>query len=214
MFTHVTAFATNGANALTGVLLVLVGAIYLALDPDLYVRGALLLVPPAFRPNIARAFAESGRALRAWLLGQLIAMVLIGVLTTFGLLLVHSPSPIVLGLFAGLAEFVPIVGPLIGALPALLTALSVNPHQVFVTAVVFVVIQQLEGNAIQPFIQRRLVAIAPVVGLFVLAGLSLLFGPVGLLLAAPLTVMIVVWVKALYVRDFLGEIVDPTAADE
>ena len=128
VFSHVTAFATNGANAVTNVLLVLVGGAYLALDPKLYVKGALLLVPHAVRPNIARAFSESGDALRSWLLGQAIAMVLIGVLTVIGLLIVHSPSSMVLGLFAGLAEFIPIVGPLIGALPALLTALSVSPH--------------------------------------------------------------------------------------
>ena len=214
VFSHVTAFATNGANAVTNVLLVLVGGAYLALDPKLYVKGALVLVPPAVRPNIARAFSESGDVLRSWLLGQSIAMVLIGVLTVVGLLIVHSPSSMVLGLFAGLAEFIPIIGPLIGALPAILTALSVSPHQVLLTAIVFIVIQQLEGNAIQPFIQRRMVAVAPVVGLFALAALGLLFGPVGLLLAAPLTVVIVVWVKALYVRDVLGETIDPEASGE
>jgi predicted PurR-regulated permease PerM len=211
---HVTAFATNGANAVTDVLLVLVGGAYLAIDPQLYVKGALILIPRGVRPNITRALAESGDALRSWLLGQAIAMVLIGVLTGIGLELVHSPSALVLGLFAGLAEFIPIVGPVIGAAPALLTALSVGPHQVLWTALVFVVIQQLEGNAIQPFIQRRMVAVAPVVGLFGLAALGLLFGPIGLLLAAPLTVIIVVWVKALYVRDVLGEPIDPKANGE
>ena len=77
------------------------------------------------------------------------------------------------------------------------------------TAIVFLVIQQLESNAIQPIIQRRMVAVAPVVSLFSLAALGLLFGPIGLILSAPLTVIIVVWVKALYVRDVLGEAVDP-----
>ncbi len=211
---HVTAFATNGANAVTDVLLVLVGGAYLAIDPKLYVKGALILIPQGVRPGITRALSESGDALRSWLLGQAIAMVLIGVLTVIGLEMVHSPSALVLGLFAGLAEFIPIVGPVIGAAPALLTALSVGPHQVLWTALVFVVIQQLEGNAIQPFIQRRMVSVAPVVGLFGLAALGLLFGPIGLLLAAPLTVIIVVWVKALYVRDVLGEPIDPKAKGE
>jgi predicted PurR-regulated permease PerM len=209
VFSGVTAMATNTAGALTEILLVLVGGVYLALDPGLYFNGILLLTPAGLRANIGRALGESGDALRAWLFGQLIAMVLIGVMTGVGMALIHTPSALVLGLFAGLAEFIPLIGPLIGALPALLTALSVSPNQVLWTAIVFVVIQQLECNAIQPIIQRRMVAVAPVVSLFSLAALGVLFGPIGLVLSAPLTVIVVVWVKALYVRDVLGEAIDP-----
>jgi len=209
VFSGVTTMATNTAGALTEILLVLVGGVYLALDPAMYVNGLLILTPRRIRANLGRAMHESGEAMRAWLFGQLIAMVVIGVMTGIGMALIHTPSALVLGLFAGLTEFIPLIGPFIGAVPALLTALSVNPHQVLLTAIVFLVIQQLESNAIQPVIQRRMVAVAPVVSLFSLAALGLLFGPIGLVLSAPLTVIIVVWVKALYVRDVLGEAIDP-----
>jgi predicted PurR-regulated permease PerM len=209
VFNGVTTMATNTAGALTELLLVLVGGVYLAADPQLYFNGILLLTPGRVRASIGRALTESGDALRAWLFGQVIAMALIGTMTGVGMALIHTPSALVLGLFAGFAEFIPLIGPLIGALPALLTALSVSPHQVIWTAIIFVVIQQLESNAIQPIIQRRMVAVAPLVSLFSLAALGVLFGPIGLILSAPLTVIIVVWVKGLYVRDTLGEPIDP-----
>jgi predicted PurR-regulated permease PerM len=209
VFSGVTKVATNTAGALTEILLVLVGAVYLAADPGLYFNGLLLLTPQRVRANIGRALGESGDALRSWLFGQVIAMVLIGTMTGVGMAAIHTPSALVLGLFAGFAEFIPLIGPLIGAAPALLTALSVSPQQVLWTALIFLVIQQLECNAIQPIIQRRMVAVAPVVSLFSLAALGVLFGPIGLVLSAPLTVIIVVWVKALYVRDVLGEAIDP-----
>lgn len=205
VFSRVTAVASTGADALTNTLLVVVGGAYLALSPRTYVEGGLRLAPRDVRPTLARAMSASGRLLQRWLLGQLIAMVLIGVLTGVGLAVIGTPSALALGLFAGLTEFIPLIGPFLGAAPALLTALSVSPMQVVWTAALFLAVQQLEGNLIQPFIQRRTVEVAPAVGLFALAALGVLFGPIGLVLAAPLTVAIVVWTKELYLRAALGE---------
>jgi predicted PurR-regulated permease PerM len=201
LFSHVGAFANTGAGVAANLGLALVSGVYLALDPELYRRGLLWLTPERHRPLIVRGLGESGRALKLWMLGQLIAMGLIAALTTLGLALIQSPSWFALGLFAGATEFIPIVGPFLGAVPALLTALSVGPRQVLLTAGLFIVIQQLEGNAIQPLIQRRMVAVPPVVGLFALAAMASLFGVLGMILAAPHTVLVIVWMKLLRPQD-------------
>ncbi len=75
-------------------------------------------------------------------------MLVIGTMTGIAMAVIHTPSALVLGIFAGFAQFIALIGPLIGAAPALLTALSVSPQQVLWTAIAFLVIQQLECNAI------------------------------------------------------------------
>lgn len=109
-------------SAVAGVLLVLMGGIYLAAAPRSYADGALDLIPQAKRPLLREALGDSGRALRLWLLGQLVSMVLIGVLTTVGLWWIGVPSAVALGPLAGLAEFIPYLGPILSAIPALLIA--------------------------------------------------------------------------------------------
>jgi predicted PurR-regulated permease PerM len=97
--------------------LVVFGGIYLAIDPRLYRDGLLKLVPPAIQPNVHATLDDAGHALKRWLRGQVLAMLLVGVFTGLGLWLVGVPSAFALGFIAGIAEFVPIVGPILAAIP-------------------------------------------------------------------------------------------------
>jgi len=197
---------TSGAlGALTNLVIVLVGGAYLAARPHYYVDGCLSVFPVAIRDNVANAAANSGRALKLWLIGQLIAMVLVGVFIGIGLQLVGVPSALALALWAGLAEFVPIVGPIAGAVPALLIALPLGGTAVLWVLALFLVVQQVESNVITPLVQRRTVDLPPVLTLFALLALGVLFGPVGVVLGTPLTVVLYVAVKQLYLRDTLQE---------
>jgi predicted PurR-regulated permease PerM len=103
------------------------------------------------------------------------------------------------------AEFVPIVGPVIGAIPALLLASTQDWHTVVWTLAVFVVVQQIESNLIMPLVAGRAVAVPPAVGLFAVVAIGVLFGPLGLVLGYPLAIVIDVAVRRLYVREALGE---------
>lgn len=192
-------------GSVVNLLLVIVGGIYLSISPSRYLEGFLILVPAHVRGKIGSAMENAGRALRYWLLGQIISMTIVGMLTTAGLYLIGMPSALALGFFAGVAGFVPIVGALLSALPAVLLALSEGGSMIYWVLGLYVLVQQIEGNLIMPLVQRQAVDLPPVIGLFALVGLGILFGPLGVLLAAPLTVVLYVAVKQFYVRDTLGE---------
>lgn len=192
-------------EAVTNLVLVVVGGAFLAADPALYRRGALKLFPTDQHARVGDALDTCGRALKLWLLAQLFAMTIIGVLAGLGTWWLGVPAPLALGLFAGLAEFVPVVGSIAGAVPAIVLAFAVDLNTALWTAALFVVIQQLESNVINPILQRRMVSIPPAVQLFSILAFGILFGWAGLLLAAPLAVVAFVLVQKLYVRQTLGE---------
>jgi predicted PurR-regulated permease PerM len=202
---RIIAWSTTAAGALASLLLVLFGGIYLAINPSLYRDGFIKLVPPSVQPNVEATLDDAGEALRRWLAGQVIAMMLVGVCTSAGLWLVGVPSPFALGLIAGLAEFVPILGPIVAAIPAILIASTQDWQTVVLAVAVLVVVQQIESNLITPLIADRMVSIAPAVGLFAVVATGVLFGPLGLLLGFPLAIVFDVAVRRLYVHDTLGE---------
>jgi predicted PurR-regulated permease PerM len=136
-----------------------------------------------------------------WLRGQLVAMLAVGALTGLGAALIGLPSALALGLLAGLLEFVPIVGPIFAAIPALLLAATLGWSEVLWTLALFIVIQQIEGNMLMPAIMQKAVELPPAVTLFAVLAFGLLFGPLGVLLATPLAVVLMVLVQHLYLRD-------------
>jgi predicted PurR-regulated permease PerM len=202
---RIIAWSSTVAGGLASLLLVVFGGIYLATDPRLYRDGLIKLVPPAIQPNVGATLDDAGEALKRWLAGQLIAMLLVGTFTAVGLWLAGVPSAVALGLIAGLAEFVPIIGPILAAIPALLIASTQAWQTVLLALAVFVAVQQVESNLIAPLIADRMVSIAPAVGLFAVVAMGVLFGPLGLFLGFPLAIVFDVAVRRLYVRDTLGE---------
>jgi predicted PurR-regulated permease PerM len=206
--TRIIAWSTTAAGALASFLLVLFGGIYLAINPGLYRDGLVKLVPPFVQPNVEATLDDAGEALRRWLAGQVIAMLLVGLCTGAGLWLAGVPSPFALGFIAGLAEFVPIIGPIVAAVPAILLASTQDWQTVLLALAVLVFVQQVESNLITPLIADRMVSIAPAVGLFAVVAMGVLFGPLGLLLGFPLAIVVDVAVRRLYVRDTLGERVE------
>jgi predicted PurR-regulated permease PerM len=195
-------------GALASVVLVIFGGIYLAADPQLYREGFIKLIPPAFQSNVNATLDDAGTALRRWLAGQLIAMVLVGGLTGLGLWVVGVPSAIALGFIAGLAEFVPILGAIVAAVPAIVIASTQGWEMVLWAVGVLVIVQQIENNLIAPVLAKRMVSVAPVVGLFAVVAMGVLFGPLGLLFGFPLAIVTDIAVRRLYVLDTLDESVE------
>jgi predicted PurR-regulated permease PerM len=113
-------FALGSFELFLNALLLLVGALFMAADPGVYLRGLLLLVPKGNgRDAVADALADVGTTLRLWLRTQIILMTSMGLLVGLGLWIAGVPSPAALGLLAGLSEFIPYVGPAAAMLPAL-----------------------------------------------------------------------------------------------
>jgi predicted PurR-regulated permease PerM len=100
---------------------------------------------------------------------------------------------------------VPFIGPVLGALPAILIASTVDSPTVLWTVLLFIVVQQLEANVVFPQLGRRMVSLPPALALFAILAAGVLFGPLGLLFGFPMAVVVFVLVKKLYVRETLGE---------
>lgn len=189
------------------VVFVIVTGFYLALDPGLYRRGVLALLPAGQDERWAQILDAVARALRWWLVGRLTAMLVIGLLTIAGLWLIDVPLALLLGLLAGLLSFIPLIGPIVSAIPAILIAVVSSPEKALGVVAVFAIVQFLEGNFVTPLIQKRAVSLPPAVLLAAQLLFGVPFGFVGLLLATPATVALIVIVQMVYVRDALGRTV-------
>jgi len=190
-------------SGIADVLVVLVAGIFLATQPRFYLIGAIKLVPPGKRELAGEAISESERALRLWLRGQLISMTVVGLLTGIGLWALGMPSAFTLGLLAGILEFIPFLGPVLSMVPAVLLALAVSPDLALWVLLLYFAVQQFEGYLLTPLVQQYAVDLPGVVLLFSLIAFGALFGTLGIILAAPLTVVMYVLVKRLYVIETL-----------
>jgi predicted PurR-regulated permease PerM len=193
------------ANALADFFFLVIAGLYIAASPGVYRVGLLKLFPQGQHARIDDSLDASGQALKLWLASQLIAMTCIGILATIAFWFIGLPSPIALGVIAGLLDFIPFLGPFLGAFPAILVALSVDVESALWTAAAMFVIQQIEGNVIFPLVGKRVISVPPALALFAIVAGGVLFGLPGLIFGFPLAVVVFVLVKKLYVRETLGE---------
>lgn len=198
-----TTYTASTISALTSFVLILIIGIYLAANPQHYLRGILTLVPDSYKERVGDTLVNIGSALRQWLAGQFIIMLIVGTLISVGLSVIGLPSALALGFMAGIAEFIPILGPILAAAPAILIAFSEDRQTLFWVIGLFVAVQQLEGYLITPLVQREAVQLPPVLTILAIVGFGILFGLPGIVMAAPLAVTLMVAVQRLYVREML-----------
>jgi predicted PurR-regulated permease PerM len=208
LFARAVSWGTTAVTIVASLLLVIVGGVYMAIDPDVYRNGLIKLFPTEWHRQIRATLDDAGAALRLWLGAQLLAMVMVGVLITIGALLIGIPSPLALGLIFGLTEFVPVIGPIAGAVPVLLVAVGQSWEMALWALGLVVLVQQIESNLIMPLVSGRAVQLPPAVGLFAVIAMGVVFGPLGLVLGYPLAVVCDVAIRLLYVRQILGEPVE------
>ncbi len=197
--------AQGAGELILNSVLVLVGAIFFAVDPKVYERGFLLLMPPSKRAAMEDALGDVASTLRLWLRAQLIQMTTMGVLIGVGLAIAGVPSAPALGLLVALSEFVPYIGPTAAMLPALGLAATVGTEQIVWTLVVFAVVRLLQTNFITPYVTSRVIAIPPAITLFAILAIGAVFGLFGLFFSAAILVVIFTLIRSLYLRDVLGE---------
>jgi predicted PurR-regulated permease PerM len=200
-----TSIFSISTRVVADVIVAVIAGIYLAAQPHLYLNGFLMLFPHERRANAEETIIAIGHGLYRWLEGQFIEMLLVGLLSFFAWWAIGLPSPLGLGLIAGVTEFIPYVGPIIAAIPALLVAATQGLSTVLWTFVVYLAIHGIEGNVIAPLIQRELAYVPPALMLLGIAAITIVFGTAAILFAAPIIVMLFVLVKKIYVRDALGE---------
>ena len=202
---------TSVGGAIAALVILLFIGIYFAVDPDTYRRGVLLIVPRERRRRASEVIDRVGHTMRRWVAGRIVSAAVIGAGTALGLWTLEIPLPLMLGLLAAVFTFVPNFGPLVSVVPPAMFALTDEPAKVLWVLVLFSGLQAIESYVLTPMIEKKAVALPPVVLLVTQIVLGLMAGIVGLALAAPLTALVMVLVRELYVRDVLGT--DPDQDD-
>lgn len=197
---------TAVGGGISGVAIVLVGGLYLAAQPRLYSGGLLRMVPHDSRTQVAETLDAVTVSLRNWLKGQGLGMLFVGCATGLGLWLVGVPAAWAIGLIAGLAEFVPYLGILVAGIPAVVLAFGQGTNTGLWTIGVLVAVQQIQGNLVMPLLQNRMVDLPPAITIFGIIAAGILFGIAGVLLATPLTIVILVLVRQLYLGEDKQEV--------
>jgi predicted PurR-regulated permease PerM len=204
-FAPVPRLVAEAAGAVATAVIVSFAGLYLAFHPRAYAQGFLRLFPPQARARASEIMDAVNEALKRWLVGQLVSMVHVGGITTLGLWLVGVPSPVGLGVLAGLGQFIPVIGPMAAAAPGLLVALTEGPETLALAAVVYLVTAQLEANVITPLVLRQMAELPMAVSLFAVLAMGVLLGPLGVLFATPLAVVAQVLVQKIYLESVLHE---------
>ena len=203
IFGHAQSTIAATLGVATNLIIILFLGIFFAADPIGYRDGVLRLFPTFRRAVIRDALVDAGHSLRWWLVGQLATMALVAVSIAIMLYLTGIPNAIVLGLIAGILNFIPFLGPILAAIPIFLAAMPEGASALWLVMSLFVFIQCLEGYLINPLIQKRAVYLPPAWSLAALVAFGALFGGMGVALATPILAVARVLTLRLYVEDTL-----------
>ena len=192
-------------GALANVAIVLFFAVFLAAQPKLYIDGLVHLVARPRRARVRAVLHEVGDVLRRWVLAQSLLALAIATLIGAGLLLIGAPFALPLALLAGVMEFVPYIGPLLAAVPAVLVGFAEGTQMVGWIGALYLAVQAVESYVLSPIVQHKAVYLAPALILFAQVLLGVIAGGLGVAVATPLAAALMVAIDKLYVEDVLGE---------
>ena len=201
-------FFSGILGAIGNVVIILFVGIYFAASPHLYTSGAIKLVPQSKRTRARQVLQKIGHTLASWLLGKSVSMLIVGTVTSIGLSVLGVSLALILGIIAGLLDFVPYLGPIMAGVPAVLIAFSISPDLALYTVLLFAGVQLVEGYVLQPLIESRAVDLPPALTIVMQLVFGTLFGFAGVALATPLAAALKVLVQMLYVEDVLGDKVE------
>jgi predicted PurR-regulated permease PerM len=202
------AFST-ALGATIGLVFVIVISLYLAFDARDYTRnGFIKLFPKNHRKKAVEISNSMGRALKWWVFGQFGSMLTIGLLTYFALMFMGIPMAFTLALLAGICTFVPTLGPVAASIPAMLLAFSISPAKALVVGLVYLGLQNFEGYFLTPMIEKKAVYLPPALLITFQILMFSLLGVFAVILAAPLLVVLMVFIQMYYVEEKLDDDVE------
>lgn len=169
---------------------VIVLSFYLLLEQHGAKKFMLKYLPLTERETLVTIGQKIGEKMGAWMRGQLLLALIIGVANGIGLAMLGIPFVLTLAIWAGFTELIPYVGPVIGAVPAVILAFLKSPIHGILTLILFIVVQQLEANFLVPKIMQRAVGLSPIIIILSLLVGGKLAGLLGILLAIPTAVII------------------------
>src|SRR2546429_4918850 len=199
-------YVTAGGKLFIEGASVVVMALYLARQPRLYRDGILSLVSPKHRPVAARVLDDAGATLRAWVVGQLLAMLVLALLTALGLWVLGVPYWLAFGIFTGLVAVVPFFGTLVSTLlPALFVVSTGNWVKVLAVILLGVAVHVVEANVVVPRIMERRLALPPVLTIASVLTMGILIGVVGLVVAVPVLAVTMVVLRHVVQGEVYGD---------
>lgn len=208
IFALVQSILTFVSGMLTATLLAMLGGLFLAAQPATYRAGFLMLLPADWERRADATMQDVGVALRRFMAGQVVSMLFVGIAIFIGLHMIGAPSPLALAVIAAILGFIPVVGPLMAAAPGVLVGLTMGGDAIWQVILLYFVVQQIDGNLVNAIVMRHSVKIPPAVTMFALFAIGSTFGPAGLLLGGPITVLVFVLVRKLWIEGRLGKVID------
>ena len=205
-------FVGSLASVLLSILVILFMGLYFVGDPEIYVSGAIRLIPKGYRGRAREIVGKLEIALRNYLQAQVLLMVLTGVSTAIMLALLGIPLPGALGTITGLLSFIPNFGPLISLGPIIAVVLLNEPSKLLTVIAVYYGFQLIFNQLLAPLLVGQEINLPPVVVLLAQIIAGIFFGFLGLLLSVPLAAVATVLVREIYIRDILGDNGDPERA--
>jgi predicted PurR-regulated permease PerM len=205
----------TAATVVSLAAVVFISTIYLVIRPEPWVNGFVSLFPAGWRQRTREVLQVLYQTVQRWFLGQLAAMTFIAVFWAISLSLIGVPFALLIGVFSGLISFIPYLGALISIVIPVLLALISDPFTVIWVILAFVIIQQIEGNLLQPIVMSRAVDLHPALVVFAILVMGTLFGLIGVFLAVPLVAALQVLVRELWVKemDQIGTDPNPPARE-
>ncbi|MBL0169747.1 MAG: AI-2E family transporter [Gemmatimonadaceae bacterium] len=194
-------FVSSTLAVLAAFFLLVFLAIYVGAEPEVYRGWMLAAIPAQSRPRARLILSEIANVLRKWLVTQLIAMVVIGTVCTVVLLILGVKAPFALGFIAGLMEFIPNLGPVLSAVPAVVMGFVDSPEKAAAVALAYWAIQFLENNLLIPYLMRGEMDLPPAITLVGQALMAVLFGFLGLMVAVPLIAVVLVPIRMIAERE-------------
>ena len=199
-------YVTAGGKLFIEAASVVVMALYLAVQPRLYRDGILSLLPPRHRVVGARVLDDAGATLRAWIVGQLLAMLVLALLTAIGLWVLGVPYWLAFGIFTGLVAVVPFFGTLVSTLlPALFVVSTGDWVKVLAVILLGVAVHVVEANIVVPRIMERRLALPPVLTIASVLTMGTLIGVVGLVVAVPVLAVSMVVLRHVLQAEIYGD---------
>lgn len=194
---------TGTFGAFGNVVIIIFIGLYGAISPQTYRKGIRLLLAPSLRPRGEEVLDRLAGTLQSWLTAQFMSMTAVGVLTGLGLWLIGVPLAFILGLIAAILAFIPNLGPVIAAVPAILLAFPEGQTTVYLVIGVYIAVQTLESYVLTPLIQQEQVSLPPAFVIAIQLLMGALFGLLGLALATPLAAIAMTFIGMVYVDSYL-----------
>jgi len=199
--TRTVGVVTSTVSSLIGLVMIPFWLFYVLHDASLVRRRSLEIIPAPLRGDLVNLVRIVDNVLGAYLRGQLLLCLFVGALVAIGLAVLGVQFPAVLGLIAGVFEILPVVGPLLGLIPALIVALIQEPILGLWTLILFLAIQQIENVLLVPRVSGQAVQLHPAIVIIVLVIGNEAMGFIGMLVAVPLTAIVRDLFKYLYLRS-------------